>query len=221
MDRSKSNTFFKRVESWHFQNLNQAKPNSNNITQCPILWDSFMIFWTPPLGLSHFSGSVLCSTHSLSPRLQLVPLHCYYCSWWSSHVTGISKTLGSFAASELHFTNIFLQALFTVLSFKFFAWPLQSWAFNCYWDCTFSSGFSWLLAVPCLSCSPWPLHCLQNQYHWGNAYILPSLVASTRWNFGHFWNTASLCSQETLLRRFHLSAAGLFFITTNFSVLAD
>jgi hypothetical protein len=38
----------------------------------------------------------------------------------------------------------------------------------------------------------------------------------TRYNFGYLWNTASLCSQKTLPRRFHLNDAGFFLITANF-----
>jgi hypothetical protein len=34
-----------------------------------------------------------------------------------------------------------------------------------------------------------------------------------KYNFGYLWNTASLCSQKTLPRRFYLSNAGLFLIT--------
>jgi hypothetical protein len=36
-----------------------------------------------------------------------------------------------------------------------------------------------------------------------------------RYNLGYLWNTASLCSQKTISRRFHLSDAGLFLITAN------
>ena len=44
---------------------------------------------------------------------------------------------------------------------------------------------------------------------------------STRYNLGYHWNTASLCSQKTLSRRFHRSDAGLFLITTNFLAPAN
>ena len=36
-----------------------------------------------------------------------------------------------------------------------------------------------------------------------------------RYNRGYLWNTASLCFQKILPRRFHLSDAGLFLITVN------
>jgi hypothetical protein len=32
------------------------------------------------------------------------------------------------------------------------SWPLQTWAFNCCWGCTFTNGLSWTFPVP------WPLH---------------------------------------------------------------
>jgi hypothetical protein len=38
---------------------------------------------------------------------------------------------------------------------------------------------------------------------------------SAKYNFGDLWNTASLCSQKILPRRFHLSDAVLFLITAN------
>jgi hypothetical protein len=41
-----------------------------------------------------------------------------------------------------------------------------------------------------------------------------------KYNFGHLWKTASVCSQKTLPRRFHLNNAGLFLVTANFSAPA-
>jgi hypothetical protein len=58
--------------------------------------------------------------------------------------------------------------------------------------------------------------CLQNQHHLGDSDTLPSLGASMRYNLGHFCNTASLCSQETHPKRFHLSDASLLLNTAKF-----
>ena len=44
---------------------------------------------------------------------------------------------------------------------------------------------------------------------------------SMRYHLGYLWNTGSLCSQKTFRRRFHLSDAGLFLITTNFLAPAN
>jgi hypothetical protein len=44
---------------------------------------------------------------------------------------------------------------------------------------------------------------------------------SMRYNLSCLWNTASLCSQKILPRRFHLSDAGLFLITANFLAPAN
>ena len=63
---------------------------------------SLTIPWAPPRGLGHFASSAPCSTHSLSPRFLLTPLHSCYCSWCSSHGTGIFKMLVSSAATGLH-----------------------------------------------------------------------------------------------------------------------
>jgi hypothetical protein len=43
----------------------------------------------------------------------------------------------------------------------------------------------------------------------------------TRYNLGYPWNPASLCSQQTVPRRFHLNEAGLFLIIANFLAPAD
>jgi len=61
---------------------------------------------------------------------------------------------------------------------------------------------------------------LQNQYHLCDSYTLPSMA--TAWGTTlAIWNTASLCSQKTLSRRFHLSDACLFLISTNFLAPAN
>jgi hypothetical protein len=52
------------------------------------VWDPTHNLLDSSKGLGHFSSHALCSTR----RLQMPVLHCC-CSWWSSHGTGISKTL--------------------------------------------------------------------------------------------------------------------------------
>lgn len=52
--------------------------------------------------LDHFSSSTLYSTHSLSSKFWLAPLHWCCCSWWSSHNTDISKMLCS-TLQQLYF----------------------------------------------------------------------------------------------------------------------
>jgi hypothetical protein len=44
---------------------------------------------------------------------------------------------------------------------------------------------------------------------------------SMRYNLGYLWDTASLCSQETIPRRFHLNDACLFLIVANFLAPAN
>jgi hypothetical protein len=62
----------------------------------------------------------------------------------------------------------------------------------------------------------------QNQYHLGYSNTLPSpAAAGGTHNLAYLWNTGSLCSQKTFPRRFHLSNAGLFIITTNFLTPAN
>jgi hypothetical protein len=59
---------------------------------------------------------------------------------------------------QLGFSNSLSWAVFMVPSLNSFAWPLQSWAINCNWGCTFTNGFPRPLRAPSLSCSSWPLH---------------------------------------------------------------
>jgi hypothetical protein len=50
------------------------------------------IFWAPPRAWVT-SPAMPFVAHVHSSRLQMPVLHCCCCSWWSSHGTGISKTL--------------------------------------------------------------------------------------------------------------------------------
>ena len=50
------------------------------------------IFWAPPRAWVT-SPAMPFVAHASSSRLQMPVLHCCCCSWWSSHGTGISKTL--------------------------------------------------------------------------------------------------------------------------------
>jgi hypothetical protein len=88
--------------------------------------------------------------HTFSSRLQMPVLHCCCCSWWSSHGTGISITLRDpFSPGSSIATE---------------AAP-SKWPF-----------------MPSLSAQPQLLcmtpSCLQNQYHLGDPYILPSPPAA-------------------------------------------
>ena len=62
--------------------------------------------------------------------------------------------------------------------------------------------------------------CLQNQYHLGDSYTVPSPATAQNTTVATS-GTHSLCSQKTLPRKFHLSDAGLFLITANFLAPAN
>jgi hypothetical protein len=66
--------------------------------------------------------------------------------------------------------------------------------------------------------------CLQNQYHLGDSYTLPSTAAAYGTSLAMF-RTQLLCAfrkeKKKLLRRFHFSAAGFFLITANFLAPAN
>jgi hypothetical protein len=57
-------------------------------------------------GLESLLWLSVCKTQSLSSRLWLAPLHCCWCSWLSVYGTGISKLLGSSAATGRHFHQL-------------------------------------------------------------------------------------------------------------------
>ena len=117
---------------------------------------------------------------------------------------------------KLGFTNSLSYPLFMVPTLKSFAWPLQSWAINYSWGYTFSNGLPWPLTVP----SSAVLH----------DTFMPSKPVPPGWllhitksslQLGSLCKTASLCSQKTLPRNFHLSDAGFFIITVYFLAPAN
>ena len=110
---------------------------------------------------------------------------------------------------ELGFTKSLSLAHFKVPTLKSFARLFQSWAINCNWHCTFTNGLPWPLTMPSLSCSSWHLHAFKTSTTW---MTLTKSSCGMRYNLGYLWDTASLCSQKTIPRRFHLSDAGLFLI---------
>ena len=170
--------------------------------------------------LQGFGSPALPSVaHSFSSGIQLDPLYCCCCSWWPFHGPAISKTLGSSAAIGLHFyQQPLIDSLHDAKSQLLCMTPLvlghQLQLHLHQWSSMAShSAKSQLLSMT--------LSCIQNQYHLGDSYTLSSPAASMKCNLGHLWNAASLCSQKTVPRRFHLSDAGLFLITTNFLAPAN
>ena len=104
------------------------------------------IFWAPPRAWVTSPARPFVA-HTSSSRLQMPVPHCCCCSWWSSHGTGISKTLHDpFSPGP----SIATEAAPS---------PMASHS-----------------AKPQLLCvTP---SCLQNQYHLGDPYILPSPTAA-------------------------------------------
>jgi hypothetical protein len=154
-----------------------------------------MIFWAPPRAWVT-SPAMPFVAHTLSSRLQMPVLHCCSCSWWSSHGTGISKTL----LSSTLISSVLGNQL--QLRLHLHQWPSMA-------------SHS---AVPQLLCVT-PSY-LQNQYHLGNSYTLPSTVTAQGTTLA-ISGTQPLCSQKTLPRRCHLNDAGLFLITTSFLAPAN
>jgi hypothetical protein len=149
------------------------------------------LFWAPPRAWVT-SPAMPFVAHASSSRLQMPVIHCYCCSWWSSHGTSISKTLHDpFSPGP----SIATEAAPSTMAFHGLSQYQASAA----------------LHDPFMS---------QNQYHLGDSYTLPS-PATAQGTTLTISETQPLCSQKTLPRRCHLNDAGLFLITANFLAPAN
>jgi hypothetical protein len=143
-------------------------------------------------------------------RCKLRLIHCNCCSWWSSHGTGISNTLGSCATTWIHQIASFHGAkpqLFFMnpsglghqLQLRLYFSPV---AFHGHsqWQ---ASAVVQDVFMPSKPISPWRF------------FHLTKYSCSTRYYLGYLWNRVSLCSYQTLPRSFYLSDTSLFLVTTN------
>ncbi len=150
------------------------------------------IFWAPPRAWVT-SPAMPFVAHAVSSRLQMPVLHCCCCSWWSSHGTGISKTLHDpFSPGP----SIATEAAPSPMAFHGLS--------QCRASAALHDPFMPSKPVP----PGWLLHITKSSH-------------STRYNLGYLWNTASCALQKTLPRRCHLNDAGLFLITANFLAPAN
>jgi hypothetical protein len=151
--------------SRHSHNQKQ-KLNSN----CPMSEIQLTIFWAPPRAWVT-SPSMPFVAHMLSSRIQLPVLHCCCCSWWSSHGTGISKTLLSSTVTRLHQQPLIgslhgAKPQILCMTPSVLGPQLQLRLHLHQWPSMASHS-----AKPQLLCvTP---SCLQNQYYLGNSYTLP------------------------------------------------
>ncbi len=82
----------KIVSSFKRENIRaQSQSKAKSISNHPMSGIQLTIFWAPPRAWVT-SPAMPFVAHVSSSRLQMPVLHCC-CSWWSSHGTGISKTL--------------------------------------------------------------------------------------------------------------------------------
>jgi hypothetical protein len=133
-------------------------------------------------------------THTLSSRFQMPVLHCCYCSWWSSHVTGISKALLSSAITRFH--------QHPVIGFLHGDKP-QVLCMTPSPGPSIVTEASPLPSMASHSAEPWLLFttpsCLQSQHYLGDSYTLPS-PATAQGTTLAISGTQPLCSQTTLPR---------------------
>jgi hypothetical protein len=164
---------------------------------------------------------LLGSSKGLGTHLKLCPLqnskllltlpHWCCCS---SHGTGISNVLGSCAATRLHQYPLigFLHGAkpwLHCLTPSVLGHQLQLRLYHHQWPSLAASQCQvWaVLHDPFIPSNPVPP---------GWIFHIARSRNSMQCNLGNLWTIASLCSQETLPRRFHLNDAGLSLITTNF-----
>jgi hypothetical protein len=167
------------------------------------------IFWAP-LRAWVTSPAMPFVAHMLSSRLHLSVLHCCCCSWWSSHGTGISKTLLS---STVTWPSSWCQASNPLQdSFR----PGPSIATEAAPSpMAFHGSHSAERQLLCMTPS-----CLQNQYHLDDSHTLlsPTVARGTTLAIS---GTQPLYSQKILPRRCHLNDADLFLIIANFLAPAN
>ena len=130
-----------------------------------------MIFWAPPRAWVTSPAPPFVA-HTLSSRLQMPVLYCCCCSWWSSHGTGISKTLLSFTETRLHQQPLIgslysVKPQFLCMTPSVLGHQLQLRLHLHPWPSMASHSAKPQL----LSLTP---SCCQNQYHLDDSYILPS-----------------------------------------------
>lgn len=115
------------------------------------------------LGSSKSHGSLLGlhTLYMLSSRVQRAPLHSCCYSWWSSLILASPKHCDLCQKFGSTFSSNLCEALLVVLGLKFYAWPLQTNAFNYLWGWIFTNGLSWPLTVSKLSYSQRPLYDFQ------------------------------------------------------------
>lgn len=149
------------------------------------------IFWAPPRAWVTSPARPFVA-HESSSRLQMPVLHCCCCSWWSSHGTGISKTLHDpFSPGP----SIATEAAPSPMAFHGLSQYRASAA----------------LRDPFMPSKPvppgWPLHITKSRCSRSTTLAISG--------------TQPLCFQKTLPRRCHLNDAGLFLITANFLAPAN
>jgi hypothetical protein len=104
---STKNSFFLQEGKISGHSHNQKQKSISNHPMSGIQ----LTVWAPPRAWVT-SPALPFVAHTLSSRLQLPVLHCCCCSWWSSHGTGISKTLhGPFSSGPLIATEAALSPM--------------------------------------------------------------------------------------------------------------
>jgi hypothetical protein len=168
----------------------------NPTASCSNVWDLHTIFWKPPKGWHHFFFSLLFLV--IIPwywYLQYTGVFCYNLDSPNTFFHGAKPQLFFITPSGLGH-QLQLRLYFSPMAFH----GLSQWQASAVLHDAF---------MPSKPISPWRL------------FHLTKYSCRTRCYLGYLWNRVSLCSYQTLPRRFHLSDTSLFLITTNVLALAN
>ena len=186
-----STNIFSSFKRENIRAQSQSKAKIN--LQPPSVWDPTHNLLGSFKGLGHFSSHAPCSTHTSRP----LGSRCLY----STAAAALGGHLMVLASSKHCMTPSVLGHQLQ-MRLHLLQWPSM----------TSHSAKSQLFFMTA--------SCLQNQYHLGDSYTLPS-PATAQGTTLAISGTQPLCSQKTLLRRCHLNDAGLFLITANFLAPAN
>lgn len=145
----------------------------------------------------------------ISSRVQLALLHSCCYSWWSSLILTSPKHCDLLLKFASTFSSNLSEVLLVVPGLKFYAWPLQTNAFNYLWGWIFPNSLLWPLTVSKPSYSQWPLYDFQTSTICVNITLACS-SSGMRYNLSCFQTQFRCAYQEMPSRRFSLNNASLF-----------
>lgn len=146
----------------------------------------------------------------ISSRVQLALLHSCCYSWWSSLILTSPKHCDLLLKFASTFSSNLSEVLLVVPGLIFYAWPLQTNAFNYLWGWIFPNSLLWPLTVSKPSYSQWPLYDFQTSTICVNIALACS-ASGMRYNLScfqpQFQGAIRRCLPEDLVSTMLVSSA--------------